>query len=98
MPLVNAPHRQSFSESLRGLPPSPRAQRQLSLSQIAVQDLIDNPPGRNQPDPTFAGRDWRDVKVHELVNPDDFKFVDVDTGIEDATNVSGPSWKHILEC
>lgn len=85
MPNASAQHRQSFSE-LRGLPPSPRSQRQPSVSQIAVQELIDNPP-RNAPDPKFAGRDWRTVEVQELTSPSDLKFVDVDTGVEDATKV-----------
>jgi hypothetical protein len=88
MPSAAAQHRQSFHE-LRGLPPSPRTSRQPSLSHIAVQDLIDNPPMRN-PDPRFAGRNWQEVKVKELVNPDDLRFVDIDTGVEAATNV-GPS-------
>ncbi len=39
------------------------------------------------PDPRFAGRNWQDVKVKELVNPDDLRFVDIDTGIEAATNL-----------
>lgn len=88
MPLSNAPHRQSFSESLRGLPPSPRAQRQPSLTQLAVQELIDNPPARNQPDPAFLGRDWRTIPIVELVSPEELKFVDVETGVEAGTNVS----------
>jgi hypothetical protein len=91
LPLSNAPHRQSFSESLRGLPPSPRAQRQPSLTQLAVQELIDNPPAQNQPDPAFVGRDWRTIPIVELVTPETLRFVDVDTGVEAATNVShGP--------
>lgn len=85
MPSAAAQHRQSFHE-LRGLPPSPRSQRQPSLSQLALQDLIDNPP-MNNPDPRFAGRDWQTVKVGELANPDDLKFVDIDTGVEAATKV-----------
>lgn len=87
MPIPASQHRQSFSESLRGLPPSPRAQRQPSLTQLAVQDLIDNPPARN--DPTFAGRDWRTVNVAELVSPELLKFAEVNTGVEAATNVGG---------
>jgi hypothetical protein len=86
MPSPVSQHRQSFSESLRGLPPSPRAQRQPSLSQLAVQELIDNPPARN--DPAFAGRDWRTVNIDELVSPDDLQFVEANTGVEAATNVS----------
>jgi hypothetical protein len=87
IPLSNAPHRQSFSESLRGLPPSPRAQRQPSLTQLAVQELIDNPPAQNQPDPAFLGRDWRSIPIVELVSPEELRFVDVETGVEAATNV-----------
>lgn len=88
MPSPASQHRQSFSESLRGLPPSPRSQRQPSLSQLAVQDLIDNPPAKI--DPKFAGRDWRNVSVAELVSPDDLKFVEINTGVEAATNVGKP--------
>ncbi|ETI29568.1 hypothetical protein G647_02021 [Cladophialophora carrionii CBS 160.54] len=85
MPSAAAQHRQSFHE-LRGHPPSPRSSRQPSLSHIAVQDLIDNPPMRN-PDPRFAGRNWQEVKVKELVNPDDLRFVEIDTAVEAATNL-----------
>jgi hypothetical protein len=87
LPLSNTPHRQSFSESLRGLPPSPRAQRQPSLTQLAVQELIDNPPAQNQPDPAFQGRDWRVIPIVELITSEELRFVDVDTGVEAATNV-----------
>lgn len=83
----NHQHRQSFSESLRGAPASPRQRRQPSLTQSAIQSLIDNPPARNHADPAFAGRDWRQISIGELVSPDDLKFVDIDTGIEEATNV-----------
>ena len=86
MPSAAAQHRQSFSE-LRGHPPSPRSQRQPSISQLAVQDLIDNPPGTSVPDPKFTGRDWGTIRVSELTSPDDLKFVEVDTGVETATQV-----------
>lgn len=79
-------HRQSFGESLRGLPPSPRASRQPSFSHLAIQELINNPPAQ-KPDPRFAGRDWRSVKVEELVQPADLHFVDADTSVEAATNL-----------
>ncbi|KAK5210399.1 cell separation during budding [Exophiala xenobiotica] len=78
-----AQHRQSFNE-LRGHPPSPRSSRQPSMSSLAVQDLIDNPPA-TQPDPRFAGREWTTIKVNELVNADGLRFVDIDTGVEAAT-------------
>lgn len=82
-PSTAAQHRQSFD---RGYPSSPRAHRQPSLSSIAVQDLIDNPPTRPS-DSRFAGRDWRTVRVGELTRPSDLKFVYTDTAVESATNV-----------
>lgn len=81
-------HRQSFSESLRGLPPSPRAHRQPSLSQAALQELINHPPQQKGADPAFQGRDWTQIHVSELVRKEDLKFVEEDTGVEEATNVS----------
>jgi hypothetical protein len=58
---------------------------------MAVQELIDNPPVRN--DPAFAGRDWRSVIIAELVSPEDLRFVEIDTGVEAATNVRPPCFK-----
>ncbi|CRG85312.1 Protein sds23 [Talaromyces islandicus] len=82
----NSSHRQSFSESLRSMPQSPRARRQPSLTQAAIQGLIDNPPVRHPANPAFTGRDWRHISIGELVKPKDLQFVEVDTGIEDATH------------
>lgn len=82
----NHRHRQSFSESLR-TPGSPRSRRPSSLTHSAIQSLIDNPPVPNCTNLQFAGRDWRHVSIGELVSPDDLRFVEVDTGIEEATNV-----------
>ncbi len=80
-------HRQSFTDSLRGMPPSPRQNRHPSMSQVQIQDLLDNPPTGGHADPRFAGRDWQHISVGELVVPEDLRFVELDTGIEDATNV-----------
>jgi hypothetical protein len=90
MPSAAAQHRQSFNE-LRGAPPSPRSQRQPSISSLAIQELINNPPQRSAPDPKFAGRDWRTIKIQELTRPEDLRFVEADTGVEAATNVCLPS-------
>ncbi|KAJ5954839.1 Major facilitator superfamily domain general substrate transporter [Penicillium viridicatum] len=84
---ANHQHRQSLSESLRGPPGSPRSRRQPSLPQSAIQSLIDNPPPPKTSDPAFVGRDWREISIGELVSPDDLKFVELDTGIEEATNI-----------
>lgn len=70
------------------MPPSPRQQRQPSFSQAAVQELLNNPPVAKPGDPAFAGRDWKDVEVGELVDIKDVRFVELDTGVEAATNVS----------
>lgn len=80
-------HRLSLGDTLRAVPPSPRARRQPSLTQSAIQSLIDNPPSRNSADPAFSGRDWTQISIGELINPDDLRFVEADTPIEDATNV-----------
>jgi len=93
---TNHSHRQSFSETLRA-PGSPRSRRQPSITNAGVLNLIDNPPVPNDPDPKFAGRDWRHISIGELVSPDDLKFVEVDTGIEEATDVSSLSWLLLWE-
>lgn len=80
-------HRQSFTEQLRGMPPSPRAIRHLSFSQAQMQDLLNNPPTAGSADPAFAGRDWQHISVGELVNTKDLLFVELDTSVEAATNV-----------
>ena len=82
-------HRTSFSD-FRGVPPSPRSARHLSISSTGsgVSELLNNPPRTKPADPKFAGRDWHGITAGELVEPEDLRFVEVDTPIEDATNVS----------
>ena len=80
-------HRQSFTDQLRGLPPSPRSTRHLSLSELQIQDLLNNPPKAGSADPAFAGRDWQHIGVGELVYTKDLLFVEWDTSVESATNV-----------
>ncbi len=69
------------------MPPSPRQNRHLSFSQAQMQDLLNNPPTAGSADPAFAGRDWQTINVGELINPEDLRFVELDTGVEVATNV-----------
>ncbi|KAI5925636.1 sds23/moc1 [Camillea tinctor] len=78
-------HRSSFAENLRGLPPSPRNQRHPSLTQSAFHDLLNHPPAPRHQNPRFAGRDWRDVAIGELVSKDDVKWVNMDTSVEEAS-------------
>lgn len=86
-PSPSTSHRQSFTDQLRGMPPSPRTNRHLSFSQAQMQELLNNPPTAGSADPAFAGRDWQHINVGELVNPKDLRFVELDTSVEDATNV-----------
>ena len=82
-----SPHRSSFAEHMRGTPASPRASRQPSFTQQALQELLNNPPTKDS-DPKFHGRDWKTVRLGEIVEPDLVRFVEYDTSVEDATSVS----------
>jgi hypothetical protein len=76
-------HRSSFAENLRH---SPRAQRHPSLSHAAVQELIHQPAAKTG-DPRFAGRDWKQIRLGELVQPSDVKWVELDAAVEEASKV-----------
>ncbi|KAK0610439.1 hypothetical protein B0T17DRAFT_113401 [Bombardia bombarda] len=80
-----ATHRQSFAENQRYPPPSPRGQRHPSFTQQAIQDLMNHPPSNRHPNPRFAGRDWRDINLGELAMPDEVRWVELDTSVQDAT-------------
>lgn len=81
-------HRQSFAENLRNAPGSPRAQRHPSFTQAAVQELLNHPPAAvKHSNPRFAGRDWCDISVNELVAQDDVKWVNLDSSVEEASMV-----------
>ncbi|KAF4556276.1 SDS23-like protein [Elsinoe fawcettii] len=81
--------RSSFIETMRGIHHSPNQPRSPSVSQQALQDLINNPPiGLQDPsDARFAGRDWRTIKVGEIIAPEETRFVQVDTSVEEATKL-----------
>lgn len=82
-------HRASLAENLRGNPTSPRsAHRSPSLSQQALQELLNNPPSAKAGTTEFTGRDWRTVQVGEVVDLELVRFVEMDTSVEEATNVS----------
>lgn len=85
-------HRQSFAENLRNAPQSPR-HRHPSFTQAAVQELLKHPPvGQRNANPKFVGREWGDITTGELVSPEDVKWVDMDSSVEDATKVSERTW------
>lgn len=81
-------HRSSFAENLRGILPSGR-QRTPSLSQQAIQDLINNPPvARNNPSAEkYQDREWRTIKVGEIIAPEEVRFVETNTSVEATTKV-----------
>ncbi|KAK3320052.1 hypothetical protein B0T19DRAFT_451398 [Cercophora scortea] len=80
-----ATHRQSFAENQR-YPPSPRGQRHPSFTQQAIQDLMNNPPSnRKHPNPLWVGRDWRDITLGELTLPEEVRWAELDTSVEEAT-------------
>ncbi|KAF2272433.1 uncharacterized protein EI97DRAFT_209807 [Westerdykella ornata] len=77
----------SYPENARGITPhSPRSSRQPSLSQQALQELLNNPPtkGRN---PAFVGRDWKTIRIGEIVDPGLVRFAEYDTNVEEATEL-----------
>lgn len=71
---------------MRGAPTSPRASRQPSLTQQALQELFNNPPTKGG-DSKFQGRDWKTVRLREIVDPELVRFVEYDTSVEDATSI-----------
>lgn len=95
-PSPHSAHRSSFAEAMRGAPTSPRASRQPSLTQQALQDLLNNPPTKGG-DPKFHGRDWKTVRLGEIVDPSLVRFAEYDTSVEDATSVGAVSDLHWME-
>ena len=77
-------HRSSFAENLRS------RQRNPSFGQQALQELINNPPvARNRPDgDRYQDRDWRTIRLGEIIAPEEVRFVETDTSVEEATKVS----------
>lgn len=48
---------------------------------------MNNPPPNKQANPKFVGREWREVKVGELVEADDIRWAEIDSTVEEATIV-----------
>jgi hypothetical protein len=82
-----ATHRQSFIENQRFPPASPRNHRHPSFTQHALQELMNHPPSNRHPNPRYAGRDWRDVAVGELAVPEDVRWADLASSVQEATMV-----------
>ncbi|KAF4637945.1 hypothetical protein G7Y89_g150 [Cudoniella acicularis] len=77
-------HRSSFAENLRH---SPRSQRHPSFTQAAVQELLNHPPATKTGDPRFVGRDWRNIRVGELVTKNEVRWADLDTDVQTAASL-----------
>lgn len=82
------PHRTSISDQLRSHPSSPRAHRHPSLSQQAIQDLMNNPPLAHKDGNPFEGRDWKKIRVGEIIDPREVHWSESGTSVEEATKVS----------
>lgn len=82
---INLSHRSSFAENLRH---SPRSQRHPSFTQSAVQELLNHPPAPKTSDSRFVGRDWRQIRVGELIENTEVRWAELDVGVEQATKVS----------
>ena len=80
-------HRSSIAENLRPHPPSPRVHRHPSLSHAAVQDLLNHPPVPRDRDLKYRGRDWRKIKIGEVVNREEVRWVERTMSVEEATKV-----------
>lgn len=52
-------------------------------------DLVNHPPTQHshEGESKFAGRDWRTVRVGEIVDLELVRFVEMETSVEEATNV-----------
>jgi CBS domain-containing protein len=53
-------------------------------------DLVNNPPTMHThegEESRFAGRDWRTISVGEVVDLELVRFVEMDTSVEEATNI-----------
>lgn len=83
--ISKASHRQSFTENLRNPPASPR-HRHPSLTHAAIQDLLIHPASTSRhQNSKFVGREWRDITIGELTSPDDVRWIDIESSVEEAT-------------
>ena len=70
------------------MPGSPR-QRQPSITQAAAQELMNFPPvGQKNTSSKFAGKEWRELTIGELVSEGEVLWADMDTSVEEASKVS----------
>lgn len=87
-------HRASWSQDLRGIPASPHRARHPSVSHQALHEMLSNPPiPHNSENDPFAGRDWKSIAVGEIVDPEEVRWVQETTSVEEATSVSRPRSK-----
>jgi hypothetical protein len=57
------------------------------MGQQALQELLSNPPTKSG-DSKFQGRDWKTVRIGEIVDAGQVRFVEYDTSVEEATEAS----------
>lgn len=86
-PKLGANRSSQLTDNFRSVPPSPRAHRTSSVSSAAVQELLNNPPGGQDADPAFHGKDWRTIPVGAIVEQEKVRFVTLEDSVEKATEV-----------
>lgn len=83
--------RSSFAENLNlRYPGSPRNTRTHSFSGQALQELLMHPNKSKQnisDESKFKGRDWRSIQVADIIDPDETRFVELTSSIEDTTKL-----------
>jgi len=55
------------------------------MGQQAFTDLLNNPPLAHESDGTFVGRDWKTLKLRDIIDPGLVHWVELGTSVEDAT-------------
>ena len=58
--------------------------------------MLNHPPVPRDRDLKYRGRDWRKIKIGEVVNREEVRWVERTMSVEEATKVSKAATKSIL--
>ncbi|SMR60440.1 unnamed protein product [Zymoseptoria tritici ST99CH_1E4] len=88
-PSPSVSKRSSFAENPNvRYPASPRLTRNNSVSGSTLTELLMHPSSKsNGADERFKGRDWRRIELQEIIDPNEVRFVELSTSIEDTTKL-----------
>lgn len=56
------------------------------MGQQAFQELLNNPPMPHESDNSYQGRDWKTIKLSEVLVPGQVRWAEFNTSVEDATH------------